>query len=64
MDNIKLKLLHTFGSSCSMNYRNAVQVCDEDKNEPKIVFPSGKTLARKYIDRSEMDFIEFWQNAE
>jgi len=61
MPSLKLQLVHAFGSSCSKLYRNSVAICDEDKNEPKIVFPSGKTLARKFIDRAEMDFIEFSQ---
>ena len=57
--NININLAHAFGSTCSLNYNEAIAICDEDTDEPKIMFPAGKTIARKYIERQQMDFIRF-----
>jgi hypothetical protein len=51
MSSIKLDLIHAFGSTCNQKYRNCIAICDEEKNEAKIVFPAGKCLAKKSIDR-------------
>lgn len=52
MSSLKLELIHAFGSTCSEKYLNCIGICDEDINEAKIVFPVGKSLAKKSIDRS------------
>ena len=57
--NIALTLTHAFGSTCSFKYQNAIAICDEDTDEAKIMFPAGKTIAKKYIDRQQMDFVRF-----
>jgi hypothetical protein len=59
MSSIKLELIHAFGSSCAQKYQNSIGICDEENNEAKIVFPVGKALAKKSIDRPEMEFIHF-----
>lgn len=57
--NFNLQLAHALGSTCSFKYQDAIAICDEDTDEPKILFPAGKTIARKHIERSQMDFIKF-----
>jgi hypothetical protein len=47
-----MDLIHAFGSTCSQKYQNCIAICDDDKNETKIVFPVGKALAKKYIDHA------------
>lgn len=59
MSAIKIDLIHAFGSTCSQKYRGAVSICDEEKNEAKVIFPVGKVLAKKSIDRPEMEFVHF-----
>lgn len=57
--NIGLQLAHAFGSTCSFKYNDAIAICDEESEEAKILFPAGKTIAKKYIERQQMDFIKF-----
>lgn len=56
---IKMNLVHSFGSTCSFSYNDAIAICSEDIDEPKLVFPAGKTMALKSIERHEMSFIHF-----
>jgi hypothetical protein len=46
---INLELAHAFGSTCSFKYNDAIAICDEENEEAKILFPAGKTIAKKYI---------------
>lgn len=57
MSNLKLDLIHAFGSTCGQHYQNCVGISEEDKNEVKVVFPVGKAIAKKSIDRPEMSFV-------
>ena len=50
-------MAHAFGSTCSFQYNDAIAVCDEETDEPKVMFPAGKTIARKYLERQQMDFV-------
>jgi len=47
-----LDLNHAFGSNCSMGFKDCVAIFEEDKNEPKVVFPVGKCIAKKALDRN------------
>ncbi len=57
--NINLELAHAFGSTCSFKYNDAIAICDEENEEAKILFPAGKTIAKKFIERQQMEFIKF-----
>ena len=57
--NIKMNLVHAFGSTCSLHYNDAIAICSEDIDEPRLIFPAGKTMASKSIERNEMNFIHF-----
>ena len=47
--NIKMNLVHAFGSTCSCHYNDAIAICSEDIDEPRLVFPTGKAMASKSI---------------
>jgi hypothetical protein len=59
MSSLKLDLIHAFGSTTARGYSQSVGICEEEKNETRVVFPVGKALAKKSIDRPEMTFVPF-----
>jgi hypothetical protein len=42
-----------------LKYSDAIAICDDGNEESKILFPAGKTMAKKYMERQQMDFIKF-----
>ena len=52
---LKLDVVHAFGSNCSNGYRDSVAIMEDDNR--RIVFPVGKYIALKQLDRPDMGFI-------
>ena len=59
-----LDLNYAFGSNCSMGFKDCVAIMDDDKASPKIVFPVGKCIAKKALERSDMEFIRLSDNLD
>ncbi len=52
---IKLDLIHGFGSNTSQGYNNSVCFFgDETQPYSKVLFPVGKFIASRSVDRSDM----------
>lgn len=60
---LKLDLVHAFGSSSSRGYRDCVGLYEEDGYK-KILYPIGKYIAIKQIDKADMLFIKLNENLD
>jgi hypothetical protein len=61
---VYLDLNYAFGSNCSAGFKDCVGIMEEDKSGSKIVFSVGKCIAKKSIERNDMEFIRLSDNLE
>lgn len=60
---IKLDLIHAFGSSTSLRLRDSVGIIEEG-NQKSILYPVGKYIALKQIDKPNMSFLPLNESLE
>ena len=60
---LKLDLVHSFGSSTCRGFRDCVGIYEEDGNK-KIIYPVGKFIAIKNIEKPDMSFVKLNDNLD
>lgn len=59
---LKLDVVQCYGSLCSSKMKDSISII-EDENR-RLVFPVGKFIAQKYLDKTDMSFIKLSENMD
>lgn len=59
---VKLDVIQSYGSLCSMRLKNSITMVDDEAR--RLVFPVGKFIGQKYLDKPDMTFIKLSENLD
>lgn len=59
---LKLDLIQSYGSLCSQKFKDSIAIIEDETC--RLLFPVGKFIGQKYMDRSDMTFIKLSENLD